>query len=79
MIKFEKKKAPPSVRPPVFSVRLSEQDVSFLNKELESLTALINETRPADTKEVRKNQVFLEAIKIGLAEVKSSYKRRKTR
>lgn len=68
-MKFEQKQT----KYPIFSFRLSEEEKERLMKQIKDVAEAINEARPKGTKVKRQNEVIVEALTVGLKEVKRRY------
>lgn len=55
---------------PIFAFRVSEDEKDLLNAEIERVVAALNRHLTDDEKVWRKNDVIVEALKRGLAQLK---------
>ena len=74
-IELEKKKD--SNDYPLVAFRVSQEEKDEIMQELEEVVLMINENKNEDEKSVRKNKVFVEAMRLGLESIKSSYLKKK--
>ena len=74
-IELEKKKD--SNDYPLVAFRISQDEKDEIMQELKKIVAMINENKDDDEKSVRKNKVFVEAMRLGLESIKSSYLKKK--
>ncbi|MDC1174206.1 hypothetical protein OAT67_02350 [Bacteriovoracaceae bacterium] len=66
-MKTNKKKSPSDY--PMFSFRVSEDDKEMLNIQIEKAVKLLNKKLDEDDRAIRKNDVIVKALNIGLKEV----------
>lgn len=57
----------------IFAFRVSKKDKSWLNKELANLKEMANKVRADGTRVINKNDLLLDALRIGLDKVKKKY------
>jgi len=69
-MKREKKTQPSDY--PIFAFRVSDEEKADLNAEIEHVANLLNKRLADDEKVWRKNDVIVEAIKRGLAQLKKN-------
>ncbi len=74
-IELEKKKD--SNDYPLVAFRVSQEEKEQIMMLLEELVEIINKGKNDDDKAVRKNKVFVEAIKRGIADLKKDYFKKK--
>lgn len=62
---------------PIFAFRLSKEDKIAFEKDVEEILAVLNSdgVLPKDSKTVRKNQVLIMALTIGLSELRKKHSR----
>lgn len=72
----KKKKARNPNDYPLFAFRVTKQSTKDeLEREVERVTRLCNEARKPDEFKVRKNDVIVEALKLGLVQLRKSLKK----
>lgn len=55
---------------PVFAFRIPQKDKVWLDQELDRLKAIVNRDRAEDEKVINKNDVILEALKLGFIQIR---------
>lgn len=56
-----------------FAFRVSEGDKEWLKEQIESLKKLANKNRKSGTRVINKNDLILEALKIGFEKVRANH------
>lgn len=62
---------------PLVAFRVSQAEKDEIMQSLEELVEIINKNKSEDEKAARKNKVFVEAMKRGIANLKKDYLKRK--
>ena len=57
-----------------FAFRVLKKDKEWIVKEVNRLKEKANESRPNGTRVINKNDILLEALKLGFERLKSKYK-----
>jgi hypothetical protein len=57
-----------------FAFRVLKKDKDWISKELDRLKEKANEGRPSGTRVINKNDILLEALKLGFDRLKAKYK-----
>ncbi|MBL6991347.1 MAG: hypothetical protein ISR65_16305 [Bacteriovoracaceae bacterium] len=68
-IELEKKKD--SNDYPLVAFRVTQEEKDEIMQSLEEVVEIINKNKGEDEKSIRKNKVFVEAMRMGLADIKS--------
>ncbi len=76
-IELEKKKD--SNEYPLVAFRVSQEEKDEIMQMIDDLVEIINKHKQEDEKSVRKNKVFVEAIKRGINDIREDYLKSKTR
>lgn len=74
-IELEKKKD--SNDYPLVAFRVSQEEKDEIMQQLEELVEIINMNKSEDEKAIRKNKVFVEAMRRGIADIKKGYSKSK--
>lgn len=74
-IELEKKKG--SNNYPLVAFRVTQEEKDEIMEKLEELVEIINKNKNDDEKCARKNMVFIEVMKRGIADLKKDYLKKK--